>query len=470
MAKRILIAALLGCAASPAVAQEDAGSLASEIAAMRAKIESLEAKVKELESGQQKTAAAIPNWKGAPQLEDKKSGFSFKPKGFAQFDTGTIGNPGIPTKNLGWNSRARRLVFGAEGTLPAGFRYNVEFNFAGGNVDYEDIVLGYSPKGGHVQVTLGNFYPLSGLETMTSSRLTSFLERAQAVDAFGFSRRLGAAVALVDPKSDRYTLTAGLFGPLINTGFNNDSWQASVRGTFAPSIGDKGRLHVGANYQHRETQSDAQNVRYRARPFAQLSDMRFVDTGAIAASSDDVVGLELAGIFGPLHFASEAQRVWVNGYRPGTTFGGLNGAGGGAFYSDDPRFTSAYAELGYFLTGESRGYKGGRWDRAKVLKPIDKGGIGAVQINARVDYLDLADRLAAGAAGAPALVNGGRQMGYQLSAIWNPIDYVRFLLQYSHIEVEGGPFAASAVPASSAPASQRSYDTDSVALRAQVEF
>jgi phosphate-selective porin OprO/OprP len=436
--------------------------------ALQAQVEALQ---QQLEQIKKQLAVAKPSWKGAPQFEDKEAGFTFKPKGLLQFDTGFVSNPhdAIPTNSLGYNSRARRLVFGAEGTLPGGFGYKAEFNFAGGSVDYEDVVLTYALKDKPIQFTIGNFYPLSGLETMTSSRLTSFLERAQAVDAFGFSRRLGAAVGLAD-KDDLYTLTAGIFNGTIQSGFNNDMWQASVRGTYSPKIGDNGRLHLGANYQHRETQSDAQNVRYRARPFTQLTDVRFADTGAIAARSDDVVGVELAGIFGPLHFASEGHMTWVNGYRPGAVFDDLDGVAGAAFYADDPTFKSGYVEIGYFLTGESRGYKGGKWDRVKVLKPFNDGGWGALQLNARVDYLDLKDRTADGPLGAPNFINGGTQTGYQLSAIWNPNDYVRFLLQYAHIAVEGGPQAAVVEPDSTEGADDRSYSADSVALRAQVEF
>jgi phosphate-selective porin OprO/OprP len=454
--------------ATPALAQETGDAdLAAQLAAMRAKIENLEAEVATLKAAK---PAATPSWKGAPQLEDKEAGFSFKPKGFIQIDSGYVGNPGIETQNLGYSTRARRIVFGAEGSLPGGFGYKAEFNLAGGSVDYEDVVLTYQPKNGPIQLTIGNFYPMSGLETMTSSRLTSFLERAQAVDAFGFSRRLGLAIGVTDPGNDRYTLTAGIFNAPLASGFNNDSWQASVRGTFSPKIGEGARLHLGANYQHRETQSDAQNFRYRARPFTQLTDVRFADTGAIAASGDDIVGLELGGIFGPLHFAAEGQKVWTDAYAPGTLFEGLNGAGGGAFYDADPSFASAYAEVGYYLTGETRGYRAGRWDRTKVLNPVGKGGIGAIQLNARIDYLDLEDRVSSGAIGAPRFINGGSQTGYQLSAIWNPIDYVRFLLQYTHTDVEGGPFAATVEPDSGETADARSYGLDSLAVRAQVEF
>lgn len=465
---KALTAALLAATFLSTAAQAQENDLDAELAAMRAKIDSLEAEVAALKAAK---PAPVPSWKGAPQFEDKEAGFSFKPKGFVQFDTGTVDNPNdaVLTQNLGYNTRARRLVFGAEGTLPGGFGYKAEFNFAGGAVDYEDVVLTYAPKGSPLQVTIGNFYPLSGLETMTSSRLTSFLERAQAVDAFGFNRRIGVAVGLVDPK-DRYTLTAGLFNAPITSAFNNDSWQASVRGTYSPTVGEKGRLHFGLNYQHRETQSDAQNFRYRARPFTQLTDVRFVDTGLIAASGDDILGVELGGIFGPFHFAAEGQRVWTGAYRPGTIFSGLDSAGNAIFYNGDPHFTSAYGEIGYYLTGETRGYKGGKWDRTKVLNPVGKGGMGALQVNARIDYLDLSNRVRPGGTGDPNFVGGGSQTGYQLSAIWNPIDYVRFLLQYSHADVTGGPLALTVKPASAEPANERSYGVDSLGLRAQVEF
>jgi phosphate-selective porin OprO/OprP len=490
MAKSVFLAVLLASAvATPALAADE--PLAAEVAAMREEIAALRAEVAELKAAreaaaaaaapaaEQQAAAAAPAWKGAPQLEDKKSGFSFKPKGLLQFDAGFVGTPGpersgtvggLNYNNLGWNSRARRLVIGAEGSLPGGFGYNAEFNLAQGNVDYEDVVLTWQRPKGPIKVTIGNFYPLSSLETMTSSRLTSFLERAAFTDAFAYNRRLGVALALLDPDEDRYTLTAGLFGQEINNAsFNRTGWQASVRGTFAPELG-AARLHLGANFQHRVAQRDARNVQYRARPFTQVTDQRFVDTGAIAADGDDIAGLEFGAIWKSLHVAAEAQQAWVRGYRPGRSFGANDGAAGGLFYAGDPDFRSAYAEVGYYLTGESRGYKGGRWDRAKVRRPVGDGGWGAVQLNARLDWLDLGSRVGGGGLVAPDYVNGGRQLGYELSLIWNPTDYLRFQAQYARAGVEGGPRAAAVVPGSTEPVSLRDFGVDTFGLRAQVEF
>lgn len=466
---------------APVQASTEISPEAAEIEFLKAQLDAMQEQLGELKK---QVATSTPSFKGGP-LFSSPEGFTFKPKGFMQFDAGYVGQPekglrgtvgGLNTQNLGWNTRARRIVFGAEGTLPGGFGYKAEFNFAQGGVDYEDILLSYQPKGSPLQVQIGNFYPLSSLETMTSSRLGSFLERATLTEAFAYNRRLGLSVGLADP-NDRYTLTAGVFSQTINSAAsdsgnanNRTGWQASIRGTFSPTLGDT-RLHLGANFQHRVAQRDSQNVRYRTRPFTQVTDERFVDTNLIAADGDDVVGIELAAIHGPFHFASEAQKLWVRGYAPGKVFGNSNnGVNGGTFYAGDPSFVSAYGEVGFFITGESRGYKGGKWDRTKVLKPFDKGGIGAIQVNARLDYTDLEDRVAGTTLAAPNFVNGGKQTGYQLSVIWNPMDYIRFMAQYAHTDVEGGPRAAALNPTSTQPINQRSYNNDSFAVRAQLEF
>ena len=447
----------------------------AQTAHLQAQIELLQAQIDGLKK---QVHVATPSFKGAPQWASD-DGFSFKPRGFAQFDAGYVSIPGrtlngtvggLNYDNLGFDTRARRVVLGAEGTLPGGFGYKVEFNFAQATVDYEDIVLTYQHPGSALQVTLGNFFPLSGLDSMTSSRLGSFMERANMVDTFNLNRRLGVAVGYA-PASDLYNVTAGVFSQEINnTNFQRTGWQASVRGVYSPTLGDV-RLHVGANYQHRVAARDTQFVQYRPRPFTQLTDQRFIDTGAIAADGDDIAGVEFAAIWKSLHVTGEAQKLWVRGYRPGRTFGANNGVAGAAFYASDPSFLDAYAEAGYFLTGETRAYKAGKWERTRVLHPINKGGIGSIQINGRVEYTDLSDGTGNGPTlAAPNYVNGGRQMGYQASLIWNPLDYIRFLAQYSRIHVDGGPRAATVVPVGSPLLLDRSFDVDQFGLRAQVEF
>ena len=458
---------------------------------LQAKIELLQAQVEALQDALEGVKAAqvkaTPSWKGAPEFADKDAGFTFKPKGFMQFDAGYVGFPdgnelngtvgGLNYNNLGFNARARRLVFGAEGSLPGGFKYKAEFNFAQGTLDYEDIILSYDFKKAPLTVTIGNFYPYSSLETVTSSRLGSMLERASFTDAFNYNRRLGIGLSVADKKADRYTLSAGLFSqPINDASFNRTGWEVAARGTYSPPLAG-GFLHLGASAHYRENNRDTQGQQYRSRPLTQVTDQRFVDSGTVASDGDVAVGLELGGVFKSLHFAAEAQKLWVRGYDPTDTLTEPNDLITGNRYNDNPSFTGGYFEMGYYLTGETRGYKGGKWDRTKVLKPFDKGGWGAIQLNGRFDYLDLSDGVGGSAitAGYPsgssaAYVNGGKQLGYQLSLIWNPIDYMRFMAQYGHLDITGGPRAATVDPTSGEAIRDRDYNVETAAVRAQLEF
>jgi phosphate-selective porin OprO/OprP len=521
MIRKSILAALLGGAAlsfsAPAMAQEppaaqpeptepdqsDATADAAIAAAApvddaQAKIELLQAQVDALQEAIEGLKAqmtkATPTWKGGPQLDDKDAGWSFKPKGFMQWDAGYVGFPdgderrgtvsNLNFGNLGWNTRARRLVFGAEGTMPGGFGYKFELNFAQATVDYEDIILTYDFKNKPLQISVGNFYPYSSLETMTSSRLGSMLERASFTDAFNFNRRLGIGVQLSDKKADSYLLQAGIFSQPINDfvgsnsttpNFQRTGWQASVRGVYSPTMGAT-RLHVGANFQHRRNAQESLGAQYRTRPLTQVTDQRFIDTGTIASKGDDVVGVELAAIHKSLHFAAEGQKLWVRDAFTPARIAAINSDPGdndtavGSGYNGDPSFWGGYAEIGYYLTGETRGYKGGKWDRTKVLKPFQDGGWGAIQVNGRIDYVKLSDRVDNSATFvAPFYVNGGKQVGYQASLIWNPMDYLRFMAQFGHVDVTGGTRALGLADPTKAP-NKRKFGVDTAAVRAQLEF
>ena len=459
----------------------------AKIQLLQEQVEALQESITQMQAAMVK---ATPSWKGAPEYADKDAGFTFKPKGLLQFDAGFVGYPdgeerrgtigGLNYQNLGFNARARRLVLGAEGSLPGGFKYKAEFNFAQGVVDYEDITLSYDFKDSPLTVTVGNFYPYSSLETVTSSRLTSMLERASFTEAFNYNRRLGIGLSLADKAADRYTVSAGLFStPINDASFTRTGWEASARATYSPQFAG-GLIHLGASVHYRENNREAQAQQYRSRPLTQITDQRFVDTGNLASKGDSSVGLELGGIFKSLHFAAEAQKLWVRDAYDVADILAQNGEAdsnrtipvGALALNGDPSFEGGYFELGYYFTGETRGYKNGRWDRTKVLKPFDKGGIGAIQLNGRIDYVNLRDRVGGSGSDvtAPFYVNGGRQLGYQLSLIWNPMDYVRFMAQYGRVNVTGGPRAAVVEPTSTDPLNERKFHVDTAAVRAQVEF
>jgi len=471
-------------------AEANASATDAQIALLNAQLSALQAQIDDMKKG---VAKATPAWKGAPFFEDKSAGFGFKVRGRMQLDSYYMGSPtNVVRRDLGFNTRVRRVRLGVEGSLPAGFGYKAEMDFANAGVSAKDVVLTYNKSGSPITFILGNQESLDGMEQMSSSRWSSFIERAQINGAFGNERRLGLSVGYRS-KDNLLNAAAGVFSShTIDSTLNNQGWIGAARISYAPPVLN-GFVHIGANFQHREfakndtsggtnsitaagsLPSVGQLLTYGAAPFSTSTGIKYVSTGAFAAKGDDIFGGELYGVFKSLHVGGEVQYVKVNAYKAGDIQTGLNAFAGGntaLVANGNPNFFGGHFEVGYFLTGETRGYKNGVWDRTKVLNPLGKGGMGAFQIIGRVDYLNLdSAKLKSGftnnfttgvATASNSATRGGKQIGYLAGVTWMPTDYVRFLLNYIHNEVRGGPISTTV--------GKHSYSTDSAALRAQFDF
>lgn len=404
----------------------------------QAKIELLQAQVEALQESiealKTQVATATPTWKGAPQFVDKESGWSFKPRGRLQYDFASVSSPdGFSNPGLGFSNEIRRARLGVEGTIPGDLGYKFELDYAAGDVEFADAYLSYQP--GAVEFIVGQHNNFQSLEELTSSLHTSFIERAAFTDAFGFERRVGVSAQY---GKENFLLQGGIFtdsiSDLNSVGDDNNSIGADARAVFMPKLGEN-QLHFAASLHYRDINDAATSVRYRQRPAVHTTDVRFIDTGSITGAQKETgYGLEAAGIFGPFYVASEAY--WQNVSRSG---------------SSDPGFFGAYADAGYFITGETRGYKAGKFDRVKVKKPFGKGGLGAISVNVRYDYLDLIDEG----------IRGGKQNAYQASLNWKPSDYVLFGLNYAHLLYDEAAIVADG---------DRDYSVDMIALRSQIDF
>ena len=369
------------------------------------------------------------SWKGGPEIQGE-GGWSFKPRGRLQYDAGTINAPRSTGRPDGWGNEARRARLGVEGEMPGGFGYKFEVDFAGNEVEIVDAIMTYADKG--LTVTVGQHNNFQGLEELTSSRFISMMERAAFTDAFNFERRVGLSAQY--GKGD-FLVQGGLFTDNIET-LTNKSWGADGRVVFMPKAGGT-QLHFGGSVHHSKLKDAGTTVRYRQRPFVHFTSERFIDTRAFSAVSETGFGLEAAAIAGPFHAAVEG--FWQKVNRPAM--------------AADPTFFGGYAEVGYFLTGgDKRGYKKGAFDRVKPANPVDDGGMGALQVNLRYDYLDLND----------AGIVGGKQDGIGVSLIWTPTDYTRFMLNYGRMKYTDAVHPAAL--------GDTSYSVDAIGARAQIDF
>lgn len=453
----LAIAAATGFAL-PAHAQDaDAAAMQAELQAMRAQMQAMAARIDSLEgqlanaeakadaasdkadaaaetSG---TALAAANeardgtsvtWKGAPLIEGK-GGWSFKPRGRVQYDAGFTSAPDGTGADDGFGNEARRLRLGVEGDIPGGFGYKFEADFVGNEVELSDAMLTYEDGG--LKIAIGQQNNFQSLEELTSSRFTSFMERAAFTDAFNFERRVGLSGTI---KAGNALIQGGVFSDNTEN-LSNKQKGADGRIVFMPKMGNA-QLHLGGSIHYTDLDPAQTTVRYRQRPFVHFTGTRFVNTGGIDATSEMGYGLEAAAVSGPFHVAGEA--FWQSVNSPGMA---------------DPTFFGGYAEVGYFLTGgDSRGYKSGVFDRVKPANPVDEGGIGAIQVNLRYDRLDLND----------AGIVGGTQDGYAVSLIWTPTDYTRFMVNYGRME-----YSDAALPSTGG---DTSYGVDAFGARAQIDF
>ena len=357
-----LMAAALSCTMSTPLLAQDVTLPADELAAMRAQLAAMNARIDQLEgelaatkaeaaeAGQVVDAPAPASDSEPVSTLAKSDGWSFKPRGRLMFDAGFTNAPDSTGASDGFGNEVRRARLGASGDMPGGFGYKFEVDFAGNDISVADAILSY--ENGPIEIAIGQHNNFQSLEELTSSLHTTFIERAAFTDAFGFERRLGASITYA--RGD-VLAQAGVFTDnLEDTDSKNRG--ADARIVFMPKAGDT-QLHFGGSFHYNDLDDPAAQLRYRQRPLVHFTTQRFIDTRSMGADSETGYGLEAAAIAGRFHAAAEGY--WQSVDMPGV--------------ADDPTFFGGYVEAGVFLTDDTRGYKGGKFDRTKPSSPIGEG-------------------------------------------------------------------------------------------------
>ena len=227
-----------------------------------------------------------------------------------------------------------------------------------------DVNVGFGFDGGH-SLQVGQFKQPNSMEELSSTKNNDFISKAMTTNTFAVSRRLGAAYAYT---ADDWTLTASSFGRELTSGGAHGSGYG-VRGTFAP-INDGGNiLHFGLSYVDHDT--DADTLRLRTRPQADLAGVRLVDTGTLL-DTDRIAttGIESFWARGPFKLQGEYMLADVSRHD-----------------NADYSATGGYLSAIYNVTGEGWSYKGGTPGTAKPENPAR----GMWQLGLRYDTIDLDD-------------------------------------------------------------------------------
>ena len=301
----------------------------------------------------------------------------------------------------------RRAWLYTSGELYERIIWKSQFSFAGGDVQIRDVYIGAKGLGFLGTARVGNMKEPYSLEELTSSKYITFMERALP-SAFNSARRFGLAFSNA-VLEQRMTWAAGIFADSDRDGeyFSDPSRfdvMARVTGLPLYANGGKQLIHLGAagGYQVRDDASE----RFRKRPEIHQA-KRYVDTGDFQSDGNGILGLEVAGVYGPAHLQAEWQQTWIDQH------GGKNLS-----------FWGTYVSGGWFLTGESRPYNTSRgvWGRVEPKNPFEPsaGKWGAFEVASRFSYLNMND----------ANVRGGREANVTVALNWYLYSNVRLELNY----------------------------------------
>ncbi len=307
---------------------------------------------------------------------------------------------------LGSGTEMRRARFFVDGQLDEGWDYKLQIDFADGDLDVKDAYVK------HNWLTLGQFKAPQSLEALTSSKYTTFIERAQVVDAFTIGRRIGAGA---DFSGDNWTGGVAVFGQNANVqdSGKDEGMGVSGRFTYLPWKTDSGFLHLGVWGSFEEPQNTVDEVvRYRARPESHVTSVRLIDTSTID-NVNDIMKLGLEGAWVMDSIAVQGEYIKADVSRKTTDV-------------LDPKvdvdFDGYYVQASYLTGGNSRAYKGGQFGRTKASD--------AWEFAIRYSTLDLAEQ--SGVIGG----RGGEQTIITLGVNYYISPYLRIMANYADVEAK----------------------------------
>ena len=281
----------------------------------------------------------------------------------------------------------RRARLSAQGSVTESMNYMMQMDFGFfGRPTFTDVWVEQTkvPLLGNVRV--GQWKQPFSLESVSSFRYTTFMERSSLFQPFVPFRHLG--IGFYDHSESLNTTWAASyfrtgqdqFGGSLSTDGGNGVAGRLTHLLWHCGPQNEDYLHLGSGYFYNSPPRDSARFRSipemfvgefapgavgtsgQAVPGALNGTPFFVDTGNLTdVNNIQTFGLEGLWVRGPISVQAETMAARVDRVSPNAILGG------------------AYVNVGYFLTGEHRPYdrKAGAIDRVQPYNSVGKGGRGA---------------------------------------------------------------------------------------------
>jgi phosphate-selective porin OprO/OprP len=390
-------------------------------------------------------------WSGAPRMTNDDA--TFKVRGRILLDAvfqsvDKEAGTDFDTRSI----RGRQVFLGVEGQINQFFAYKAEGGAVnGGAWAWDDVVLEWKVNES-TSLMFGNI-KAAGLENLTSTRFTTFMDRGPYGEIGPDSYVLSVVGKVNGPNWTAALAVQGdsINSPDVTANVTNppdvkERMGVTGRVSWAPVMTDSDRVHLGAYARYRDHGNEA-GFTYQTRPMTNFGS-RYVTTGAIG-DKDTTWGLEGAWIHNSFSAQAEWSSIKVDRLISGASAGG------------NPTVNVGYAFVSWWPTGETRNYDAtkGEIGRPKILNPVNAGGTGGVELALRYDYADLTDAYdSASTPGSKTLSqDAGKYTSWTVGVNYYPISYVRFMANYTKAKQDN-------------PVVGRDVDVDQFQLRAQLDF
>lgn len=331
-----------------------------------------------------------------------------------QFDGAVFSNDVYNSIGNGVTIRRARIAFKA--ILWNNWYAELDLDFSGSDIEMKDMIIGYIISDKNLIFKAGHFRENFGMETVTTSRYLTFMERSLAskLDA---SRHLGFQA---QHWGEKYNFIGGVHfntqGEYEEVAFSKDQnkdlgidegYSLTGRAVFRPIIDENKVLHLGVagTYRTPKTDTEVPNyARYSTRSHTSINRKKYIDTDDIL-DVENTTGFdfELAGGYKNFMFQGEYKMFTISRMND---LESINIDGG-------------YIQAGYLLFGGRYNYNKADGEFTRLTRGKEYGEL---EIALRYDYVNAND--------FDASIYGGSAEGYAigLNYYFNP--NVKFMLNY----------------------------------------
>lgn len=356
-------------------------------------------------------------WKHGFKLSSEDEDFILKFGGRIMIDHAYFFQNNSLTENYeplisksGTEIRRARMYF--EGSIYKNTFFKIDADFAGDEVELKNVFIEFGTIPGVGNIRIGHFKEPLSLSSVNSSKYSTFMEVAQNTRFFQ-TRNNGIMMynSFLDEQLSAQFAVYRNADNDSNDVLADDGYVLTGRITGLPyrNKNKKQLLHLGMGYSYRKPESKKYQI--SANPGSHLAP-KYLNTGKIEDVEEiNLINFETAYITGPF----SVQAEYIN-----------------ASLISNPNnlnFSNYYAEVSYFITGESKNYKNS-YDGFGRIKPNKnfngKDGLGALEIALRYSETDLTDKN----------IFGGEQSDFALGLNWylNPV--TRIMLNYIRADIE----------------------------------